>query len=178
MESRRLYKWVIKMLKTIVLICLLGFILLLPLSYSIPVTSQQSSPIGTLTMTKILTNVTAISTCLVNVSNPSGVITQTSGTLYGNIRIIINVTLTNSNSTYGIQLSSFFLIVTQNNMVVSNTTNINQNQNPTNIIKNVLLFPNIPVILILSFRPTCVTSSNIAKLLYLDGIFNFQYTLP
>ena len=166
------------MLKPILLIVVLCLVILVPVSQSAPVTFQQTSPVGTLTMTKMLTNVTAISTCLIGVSNAAGIIIPTLGTLYGNIKIILNLTLTDTNSTYGIQLSNFYAIVTQKNMVISNSTNINQNQNPTNLIKNVLLFPNIPVILILSFKPTCVTPSNIARLVYLDGTFSFTFNLP
>lgn len=169
----------IMLTRPLLLTSLLLIVVLLPLGHNIPVSITIANPtVGTLTMTKLLTNVTAIASCTVNIASASGAITPTPGTLYGNIRIVLNLTLTNTNTTYAIQLSNFYVIVTQKNMVVANVTNVNLNQNPTNIIRNILLFPDIPVILILSFKPTCVTTGQLARLLYLDGLFNFQYNLP
>jgi hypothetical protein len=143
--------------------------------------AQQTGPVttsNTLVMTKLKTNATAISACTLNIARPDGTITKANGTLFGKIRIVLNVTWYNSNQTYTVQMANFFQLVTQKNIVVANTTNTNQNQNPTNLITQVTLFPNIPVILILSFKPVCVAPGNLARLIYIDGNYNFVFDLP
>lgn len=146
---------------------------------SSPSVSQSIISPQSLTILKLHTNATGISACQTNIAMATGTIVKATGTLFGKIRIIVNVTLgENYNSTYTISLTSFYLLVTQKNIVVSNQTNINQNQNPTNQIASVTLFPGIPVIMILSFQPVCVTAGSLARLLYVDGTFNFVFDLP
>jgi len=133
---------------------------------------------GTLSIIKLKTNATGISACTVNTATASGAIVKTTGTLFGNIRIVFNITWTKSNATYDVSLGNFFLLITQDNVVVSNSTNINQDQNPTNTITDVTMFPNISVTLILSFKPVCVTTGSLARMIYIDGNFNFVFNLP
>src|SRR5689334_17614817 len=91
--------------------------------------TQSPNSAGTLTILKLKTNATGLTSCTVSTSSVAGIISKTTGTLFGNIRIVFNMTWTKSNGTYDVNLGSFFLVVTQANMVVSNSTNINQDQN-------------------------------------------------
>jgi hypothetical protein len=145
---------------------------------AVPVTQTGTSQTGTLTMTKIVTSAVGDGACTMNVALPNGTITTKTGQLFTGIKITLNVTWTQSNSTYTVVLSNFYLVITQNNIVISNSTNVNQNQNPTNKISSVTLFPAIPVILIVSFKPVCLTAGSISRLIYIDGTFNFVYSLP
>ena len=140
--------------------------------------ASVNPPSITLSMFKLKTNATGISACTLNISQLNGTITKVTGTLFGKIRIIVNVTLINSNNTYVIALNSFTLTVTQKNIVIGNSTDTSQFQNPTNTITNITIFPNVPVILVLSFRPACVIPNSVARLNYLDSVFNFVFDLP
>jgi hypothetical protein len=80
--------------------------------------------------------------------------------------------------TYPIALNAFTLAVTQPNQVISNSTNTNQEELPTNQVQGFNLYPNLPVILILSFAPVCVTSGSVSRLVYFDNQFSASFNLP
>jgi len=163
---------------SVALLIILALAVIVPTQIHGTNTGSQPVSNGTLSIVKLKTNATGLSACILNVSTPTGAIVKTVGTLFGNIRIIFNMTWTNSNQTYGVALGSFNLLVTQKNIVVSNSTNFSQDEFPTNTVTNVVMFPNIPVILILSFGPVCVTPGALARIIYLDGNFNFVFNLP
>lgn len=166
-------KFAIIMLSTLLLLS----IFLVPNTSSLTAT-QGPGVSNILTVTKLHTNATAISACTINSFTANGSPVTITGTLFGRIRIILNVTWSNSNMSYLLVFANFYLLVTQKNMVIANVTNINQNQNPTNLVQSVILFPKLPVILILSFQPVCVTAGSLARLIYIDGSFNFVFDLP
>lgn len=133
--------------------------LLLLLSVSAAVVQPVGSP-GTLFITKISTSATPIG-----------------GNCYFPIQISMNLTWTDSNTIYRVNTNNFWLIVTTPNVVVTNSS-ASSYKNPNNQIKGFVMFPNIPVSLILGFAPTCLPSVGVARLMYLDSKFNFTFTLP
>src|SRR5689334_6624608 len=88
----------------------------------------QVSPLGSLSMNKLSTTAT-----------------QTSPGCYSGF-VGMNMTWTGSNSTYGITVQDFFVIINVPNQTVGNQTSTSYNQ-PTNTFSQLLLFPNLPVTL-------------------------------
>lgn len=137
------------------------------------------NPFPQLSIIKLHTNATAIGPCTINIGQVNGGTIQQSATLFGGIRVVLNMTLSQTNATMDIRLSAFSLTVTQNNLIITNSTSGAQHELPTNIISDLVLNPGIPVILVLSFAPVCYnTSLSIAKLNYFDNINSFQFNLP
>ena len=144
----------------VVPLLVLSFLSIIP-TQGLTQTVSQTQTNGTmLTMTKLVTQAT-------NLGN---------GCFFP-IIVKINITLTQSSATYEIQLSFFWLVITTKNNIVANQTNVSY-QNPNNLIQNVILFPNVPITLILSFSKTCISAINNVQLIYLDGTYNFAFALP
>lgn len=110
-----------------------------------------------------------------NMTKLSTIATQTSPGCYSGY-VAVNMTWTNSNATYAIIVQDFFIVISTPNQIISNST-IASYVSPSNTIQTVLLFPNIPITLRVSFQKVCGTPSTL-RLIYLDGTFNFAFTLP
>lgn len=136
-----------------------------------------SQPTLALVVSKIVTQATGIASCSLPTILPNGSARNITGTLFGNIKIDLNLTWTLSYA-YTVPLSAFSLIVTQRNILIGNMTNLSQTQTPTNTIGSFNLYPNIPVVAVISFSPTCVTPGSIAQLLYNDGTYSYTFNLP
>jgi len=118
----------------------------------------QSGPNGNLSMDKLST-----------------VATQVSPGCYSGY-VAMNITWTNSNVTYPITLQSFFIVIAVPNTVVSNSTSVSY-VTPSNTIPSLLIFPNLPVTLRVSFQRVCGTPSTL-RLIYTDSTFHFIFNLP
>jgi hypothetical protein len=88
------------------------------------------------------------------------------------------MTLTGTNITQSITLNSFTLTVTQPNQIISNSTSTAQKEYPSNLVGGFDLYPNIPIIVILSFAPVCVTGNSVSRVNYYDGQNSFIFNLP
>ena len=166
-------------IKTVLVLLLISALITPEIVFPSQEVSQNNTVFaGTLSMAKLRTDAIGLLPCTLNVYQLNGTITKAIGTQFGGIRITLNVTVVNSNNTYTIALASFSLTVTQRNVIVANSTDASQFQAPTNTIASLTLFPNIPVVLVLSFKPVCVIPGSIARLNYLDGTYNFVFDLP
>jgi hypothetical protein len=82
------------------------------------------------------------------------------------IRILLSW---NSTGTYSVGLNNFYLYATGTNLLLSNSTNYAQ---PNNILQFLVLFPNVPATLILSFTGFCIPAALSGLqvwLFYFDG---------
>jgi hypothetical protein len=118
----------------------------------------QASFLGTLSMTKLSTTAS-----------------QTSPGCYSGY-VSMNMTWTNSNATYPISVQAFFVVIAISNQIVGNQTSTSY-VSPSNTITQLLLFPNLPVTLRVSFQKVCATPSSL-RLIYVDSNFFFTFGLP
>jgi hypothetical protein len=97
---------------------------------------------------------------------------QANGPNCYNAQVVIqlNYNVTDLTGPYTIQIPNFYLYATGSNLQLSNSTNY---QSPNNRIAFLLLFPNVPVALTLSFIKFCIPAGLMALqvwLFYWDGI--------
>src|SRR2546427_5431928 len=121
--------------------------------------NSNALPINTLLLTKLSTQATRVGNC------------------FFPVRILMNASWTGTSTIYYLSLQSFWIVTFVSNTVISNSTNTSY-QNPNNLIGQVTLFPNLPVEVALTFSPVCLSQVTQARLLYLDGTFNYTFTLP
>jgi hypothetical protein len=103
--------------------------------------------------------------------------TPLGGGCYFPIQVSVNMTWTGPTKIYRIVTNNFWLLITTPNVQITNSS-ASSYQNPNNLVRSFNLFPNIPVNMTLGFGPTCLPSVGVARLVYLDSLYNFTFALP